>query len=193
MRYLPSYDPAWSDGCTLSPFLPVALRRPFQKWMIRALASDLDVARKMRYACETHDMWYYFGGSVEERLAADKRLLQDWKEAGAPYMLRNAAYRAVRMWGGPKWRQGGVSWSYGGSYFRYGYSAVPVSEIRAPEAVQRIKPTLELLSTNAWPFKEERCECPNFTFLFPWRDDFDKGMICGGCGQMFTYLRGGAS
>jgi len=91
MRYLPSYDPAWSDGCTLSPFLPTELRRPFQQWMIKCLACDPDVARKMRYACETHDMKYYFGGCVEDRLAADKALLQDWKDAGAPYMLRHAA------------------------------------------------------------------------------------------------------
>ena len=188
MRYLPDYNPTWSDGCTIAPLIPEKQRKRFQMWMVNAINSE-DVAISLHLACVAHDHAYYYGGSVEDRLAADKLFLEQMKEAGAPFWFRHAAYRAVRMWGGPSWRQKGVSWSYGGSYFKYGLPAIPVCEIRAPGAVQRIKPTLELLSADAWPFQEPRCECPNFTFLFPWEDDFDKGVICGGCGKEFKYNR----
>lgn len=189
MRYLPSYDPTWSDGCTIAPLIPEKQRKRFQMWMVNAINSE-DVAIALHLACVVHDHAYYYGGSVEDRLAADKLFLEQMKEAGAPFWFRHAAYRAVRMWGGPKWRQQGVSWSYGGSYFRYGLPAIPVSEIRAPGVAQESEGILYATFADHWPYKEPRCDCPDFTLILPWQDDFDQGMFCGVCGKTFTEMRG---
>lgn len=53
-----------------------------------------------------HD-WYYKNG-IGTRAAADKTFLQDMKEDKIPAWKRNAAYWAVRLFGGRNWKRGKV-------------------------------------------------------------------------------------
>ncbi len=139
VRELPAYNPEWSDGCTLAPFIPVRWRSRFQKWVVKIIAARQDVATKMHDACVVHDLKYYYGGFEPTRLASDKTLRTHLKEAGASFWFRHAAYRAVRWWGGPHRRVQGVSWAYGGSYFQYGARALPLAEIVPPGGVQALQ------------------------------------------------------
>jgi len=198
VRKLPPYNHEWSDSCTIAPLIPRRLRKRFQMWMVSAI-SDEDVAVALHLACVRHDAAYYYGGRKWERLAADQHFRDDLRQAGAPFWFWNAAYRAVRLWGGPKWQQQGVSWGYGGSFFDYGYRALPLLEIGLPGAAEASEllytavpadpGALFVITGDLWPFVEPRCDCPDSTLVLPWCDDFDEGMFCGGCGETFTRRR----
>lgn len=116
---LPPYNFLWSDGCSLAPFFPLPMRKRFQSRMVKVVANDPELARRMRFACLIHDRAYYYGGTELMREIADRNLRDRWRDAGAPSWFCWLGYRAVRLWGGPCFKQAGVSWSYGGSRFRY--------------------------------------------------------------------------
>ena len=190
-RRLPAYDPLWSDGCTLAPFLPVRWRARFQLWTIGVIAGDPAMAREMTYICERHDQRYYYGGSKEDRIDADQEMLTSMEIHGIPRGFRTAAYRAVRMWGGPSWQTSGVSWAYGGEHFQYGVRALIQREIVPSEPAQAPKPPLS--GHDLWPFNEPKCSCDEGTLMMPEftsehaaiADDI-HGYRCQGCGRFYT-------
>jgi hypothetical protein len=81
-----AFDPAKSDGCTLSP----------DGWW--------------RSACVTHDGHYYNGGSAADRKRADQELRDNMIKGGAPPAVANIYYWGVRAGGiagsGLPWRWG---------------------------------------------------------------------------------------
>lgn len=193
-RRLPAYDPLWSDGCSLAPFLPERWRSRFQDWTLGIIANDPELAREMRYICEAHDKAYYYGGTKDQRLKADKEMRAKMKQIGAPYWFRHAAFRAIRMFGGPSWQISGVSWSYGGSFCKYGVCALIDRKIGCPEPAQ--EPETPLWWDDLWPFNEERCDCPEQVTLMPQeRGEWDdqgvsylnvKAWKCDSCDQIYT-------
>jgi len=103
-RTLPPWDDSMSDGCSFSP----------------------DVNDGVRAACTIHDKAYYYGGSEQDRLAADDKFREDLVRADMWRWVASIYYRGVRTFGGPGLRLKGVSWSFGGEYFAYDdHPAVP--------------------------------------------------------------------
>jgi len=123
-RTLPKWDPADSDGCSALPIGSRALRRHINTWFFRDLP-DATVA------CEAHDEAYYYGGSRQDRLAADGALDEGWKQAGVSRAVRALGYRSIRTFGGPRAKTPDVSWAFGGELFQYSDEpAIPEPEDR---------------------------------------------------------------
>lgn len=118
-RTLPGWDPSWSDGCSVFAVLPVWIRKPLQRKLIRLLAGDPEVARAAIAACGRHDEEYYYGGASGHRKSADERLRAGWRQAGLPRWFVALGIRTIRLFGGPGGRRKGVSWAFGGGHFRY--------------------------------------------------------------------------
>lgn len=102
---LPPWDPSMSDGCSV----PDALRPlfPIDKPEIRA-------------TCVLHDAAYYYGGTKEQRLAAD--LMFGYNLIATGKVSADTAEQfvaGVRAGGGPSGRIPGVSWAFGGERFCY--------------------------------------------------------------------------
>jgi hypothetical protein len=80
------FDPTKSDGCTLAP----------DGWW--------------RSACVAHDEKYFYGGSSEDRLRADRELRDAMIRLGAPKLVAHIYYYGVRAGGaagtGLPWRWG---------------------------------------------------------------------------------------
>ncbi len=93
-----------SDGCSV----PEVLR-----WLIKR-ESVAECA-----VCVVHDRAYYYGGSPEDRVAADEALRVGLIAAGMPAWKARFYWLGVRLGGMPYWRVKGVSWSFGGGHFRY--------------------------------------------------------------------------
>ena len=70
-------------------------------------------------ACRWHDEAYYYGGSEQDKDAADRLLRVDWDAAGLPYWFMQAGFDAVQKFGGPEHKIKLVSFGYGGEVFRY--------------------------------------------------------------------------
>jgi hypothetical protein len=96
---LAPWHDSMSDGCSGAPLL-----------------SALPKACR---CCVRHDRAYYYGGSEEDRLTADKAFLACLLAAGAPWWRARGAYQMVRWFGGPDRRVHGVSWAFGGHIFAY--------------------------------------------------------------------------
>lgn len=114
---LPPWDDSMSDGCSALPIGPLRLRRRFNRWLF---ARHPGAA----WACVRHDATYYAGGSREDRLDADFALSARWEVVGVPEVVRVLAFRAIRIFGAPRWRTAGVSWAFGGARFRYDEPAI---------------------------------------------------------------------
>lgn len=102
-RFLPRWNPAWSDGCSVPA------------WLRGRVPLESPEAQRV---CQEHDHTYYLGGSELDRLRADLTFalaLLDTRERE----VTERYYIAVRIGGGPKARVPGVSWAWGGERFRY--------------------------------------------------------------------------
>lgn len=115
-EFVEPWSPEMSDGCSILPFLPPALRRQFSEWAIPQVAENPHLAE---LACKMHDREYYYGGPPELRKTADRDLRRNWINAGVPRFKVEMGYRLIRLFGGPSWKREGVSWAFGGSRFRY--------------------------------------------------------------------------
>jgi hypothetical protein len=97
----PVLQPFSTDGCSLFPD--------------RALIGKADWCR----CCLAHDLAYWRGGSVEERLAADRDLRACVAQTTGNSGLAELMYAGVRAGGGPyfftpyRW---GYGWPFGRSY-----------------------------------------------------------------------------
>lgn len=129
MRYLIKYNRGWSDGCSITPFLPRFLRVRFNKWIVEKNVENLQIALEI---CADHDEAYYYGGSEDDRMGADATWLVDMlTRAKANVWFARMGYKAIRTFGGPRWRRNGVSWAYGGGYFQYSEKpAKPITETK---------------------------------------------------------------
>lgn len=111
-RVIPKWDPKESDGCSapdiLRPLLPI-----FEISTVRA-------------GCETHDERYYYGGSEEDRLAADYELGLYWLRVGVPAKDVKASLDLIWIGGAPEWHKPKVSWAFGPlASPRFRYDVVP--------------------------------------------------------------------
>lgn len=101
---LPPWDPSTSDGCSIpDPLRPFFPNTP-----------------AVRACCVKHDQSYYFGGTEEDRLAADCQLVIDWLKTGdVTASQAQTAFEAIRLFGRPELRVDRVSWAFGGERFCY--------------------------------------------------------------------------
>lgn len=96
---LPPWRDDMSDGCSGAPLL--------------------SANPKARARCVRHDERYYYGGSWQDRLAADQEFRAGLIADGIARWRADAAYQMVRLFGGPNVRVRRVSWSFGGEVFAY--------------------------------------------------------------------------
>ncbi len=101
-RPLPAWTDAMSDGCSVpSPFRPL-----------------FTFTESQRACCVRHDSHYYVGGSVDDRLSADRGLRACEITAGLSPTDADLMFWAVRAGGGPEGRYS-YSWAFGGKRFVY--------------------------------------------------------------------------
>ncbi len=87
---------------------------------------DLENCDKWLHCCVQHDVAYFAGGTVEERLSADRALMGCIFEASESLKIASIYYYGVRMGGSP-FKNTSYRWGYGWPYGR-GYEAVSVEE-----------------------------------------------------------------
>lgn len=94
-----------SDGCSVPPFL-----KPFFPCDDPAVIA----------CCKVHDEAYYYGGTREQRLAADVMFCYNLLATGKVNAeTAEKMFLGVRVGGGPSGRIHGVSWAFGGNRFVY--------------------------------------------------------------------------
>jgi hypothetical protein len=110
---LPPFDRS-TGGCSAPEFLSKLLPA-------FTLANEI-----CRECCVIHDEIYYYGGTREDRRAADLALQSCIEGHGFPSVAEQYFF-AVRLFGGPQHRIPKVSWAFGGSRFVYDTDLVPNS------------------------------------------------------------------
>ncbi len=115
MRTLPAWDDSISDGCTVMPIGPIVFRTRFNLWFFARVKRPWAV----RMACIRHDRAHYYGGSKQDRLDSDYKLMDEWQEAGISKWKRTLAWRLIRVIARPGSKLPGVSWAFGGGRYQY--------------------------------------------------------------------------
>ena len=104
MPNLPPWDDSMSDGCSVP------------RWLRFAIPLETPEEQAV---CRTHDRAYYYGGTARERAIADATFLLGLLASSMEVSAAERYYQAVRLFGGPEWKQKGVSWAFGGERFCY--------------------------------------------------------------------------
>lgn len=97
---LPPWTDAMSDGCSA----PKLIKPTVDKWHV--------FTPKETACCVVHDKAYYYGGSYEARLAADRMLRACFVKASGSTLFAEGVFLAVRGGGGPEGMQP-YSWDNG--------------------------------------------------------------------------------
>lgn len=116
MTEIADWQDSFSDGCS-AKVLP--------SWLRNLLLPDGETP-ELRKVCLWHDFDYYYGGSAEERWAADADLYDGLVDAGLARWRAALCWLGVRLFGGPSlhrfstWVLGRPqAWAWGGSVFKY--------------------------------------------------------------------------